>query len=224
MEADWSVELALEDPVVVVPWRSDPQDHEGSQLRFVDLRQNPSGIDTIAEAQEEPALRNALLALNGSNSIWSTAKCGLWESHPQSSQRSEQGFDPAGIDPDEMDATPEEALFSAGCYLDLIPADTDISALNAPLGARFAVMEARIRSLAQRLRPLQLRCVRADFILRHAEIFGHSSFAVTWFVTACSAELAAARQRRAEALRLMLPTVFDAVSPEERYNDRSTGE
>ncbi|MDP9039177.1 MAG: hypothetical protein M3O02_07880 [Acidobacteriota bacterium] len=73
MLAEWGAECAGEDPVVVVPWR----DEQGT-ARFIDLRTNPYDLYLIAEAEEHPALLQALRALNAGRSPVFTAKCDVW--------------------------------------------------------------------------------------------------------------------------------------------------
>src|SRR5665213_3428507 len=73
MLAEWSVECAAEDPVLVVPWR----DPDGASA-FVDLRANPYDFDAILEAERHPQLMQALRALNATRSPVFTAKCDAW--------------------------------------------------------------------------------------------------------------------------------------------------
>jgi hypothetical protein len=73
MLADWSVECAPDDPLLVVPW-SDPS----SDLCFIDLRENPYDLDHLPEAEQYPPLMQALRALNANRSPVFTAKCDAW--------------------------------------------------------------------------------------------------------------------------------------------------
>lgn len=73
MNADWSVELGHDDPALEFPWSSE----DGAQ-RFVDLSQNISSIEEIAEAQKYPELAEFLREVNVTSSPWITAKCDLW--------------------------------------------------------------------------------------------------------------------------------------------------
>src|SRR5271156_5772393 len=72
MLATWSVECGADDPVLVVPWS------DAGGLHFVDLRENPYDLDQIAEAEQHPALMQALRALNATRSPVFTAKCDAW--------------------------------------------------------------------------------------------------------------------------------------------------
>ena len=77
MEADWTVALAADDPVITVPWAA-PEGVRG--CKFVDLRLGGHLIEEIEEARARPALRSALLLLNGAESPLWTAKCDAWAS------------------------------------------------------------------------------------------------------------------------------------------------
>ena len=82
---------------------------------------SPDLIDEIEEARGRPALRSALLVLNGVDSQLWTAKCDAWTSS------AEQGDDP--FDPYEMDAEPGETAFGTGSYIDLLPRDFEVFAV-----------------------------------------------------------------------------------------------
>lgn len=73
MFAEWSAECSADDPVLVVPWK----DPDGS-AHFIDLRADPYEIYAISEAEDHPALQQALRALNASRSPVFTAKCDTW--------------------------------------------------------------------------------------------------------------------------------------------------
>lgn len=95
MLAEWSVECAPEDPVLVVPWSQDDsatpieapskiQPHDTHTPRvngtahFIDLRDNPYDLDHLPEAEQYPPLMHALRALNAARSPVFTAKCDAW--------------------------------------------------------------------------------------------------------------------------------------------------
>lgn len=73
MLSEWSAECGADDPVLVVPWSS-----PDGLLHWVDLRDNNDALDSIAEADEYPALLASLRALNGTRSPVYTAKCDAW--------------------------------------------------------------------------------------------------------------------------------------------------
>lgn len=77
MLSEWSAECGADDPVLAIPWSS-----PDGALRWVDLRDNDDALDSIAEADEYPALLAALRALNAARSPVLTAKCDAWTMPP----------------------------------------------------------------------------------------------------------------------------------------------
>ncbi|MGA3105742.1 MAG: hypothetical protein ABSD53_14775 [Terriglobales bacterium] len=73
MDADFSVELTREDPVLDLPW-SDPE----GKFAYVDLKRHPEGLASIVEAEDFPDLRDFLRVMNSSRSLFETAKCDAW--------------------------------------------------------------------------------------------------------------------------------------------------
>lgn len=73
VDADWSVELGADDPVLEFPWSS-PDESPG----YVDLLSHPHELAKIPEATLYPELAEFLLALNAPSSPWLTAKCDVW--------------------------------------------------------------------------------------------------------------------------------------------------
>ena len=184
-----------------------PEEPDPMRLQFLDLRHDPAAIEQIAEAHADPALRSALLTLNGPRSRLWTVKCGLWESGSQAADAVPVDVHAnvaAEIDPWEMDAEPEDTIFAAGCYIDIVPLDSEAA-------ASFAIMENWLRNLTEQLRRVAMRCARADFVLRRSEIHGVQGFAVTWFIEACGATSELAALRRSEALARALPIVMDVA-------------
>jgi hypothetical protein len=187
MEADWSVEMTADDPVIVVPWAA-ASDHR--KCIFVDLRLGARLIDEIEEARPVPALRAALLLLNSAASPLWTVKCDTWESDTP-------------MDPYEMDAAPEDTTLSAGSYIDLLAQD---SALQTSLDRQ----ERWVRAVTEALRAVPARAARVDLVLRPAQVNGVAGYGVSWFVTGCGATTPCARQAWSEALGLALPVIMDA--------------
>ncbi len=73
MDADFSVELGADDPVLDFPWEA-PE----SPLRYYDLKRQPELIVSVHEAQEYPELQAFLTAVNSAASTLETAKCDVW--------------------------------------------------------------------------------------------------------------------------------------------------
>jgi hypothetical protein len=192
MEADWTIALAADDPVITVPWAASGNDLR--QCRFVDLRQDAHLIDEIEEARANPPLRSALLLLNAPTSPMWTAKCDAWTSSV------EEGAAP--FDAYEMGAEPGDTAFGAGSYIDLLA--RDLSFL-----ASFEHQEQWIRAVTGVLRSTPAAAARVELVLRRAEAERISGFAVTWFVEGCGSTPQAAAQRWSTALDLSLAAVMD---------------
>ncbi len=196
MEADWSVSLAAEDPVVVVPWSALPE--EANQCTFVDLRREPHRIDEMEEARSNPALRAALLTLHAPGSPWWTAKCDAWNASV--TQDATQGGE--AFDPYEMDAEPTETAFGTGSYIDLLQRDT-------LLFTSFESHERWMRGAVQKLRSISARAARIDLILRYAEVGSVPGFAVSWFVEGCGSTAERAVLRWQDALDQALAVILE---------------
>ena len=192
MEVDWSVALATADPVITVPWSAYGDDEP--KCRFVDLRLGPDLIDEIEEARGRPALRSALLLLNGVDSQLWTAKCDSWTSSP------EQGDDP--FDPYEMDAEPGETAFGTGSYIDLLPRDFQASGC-------FDTQERWLRTVTERLRIMPVNSARVELVMRHAQVNGVPGFGVSWFVEGCGASAHRADQSWTQAFDAALAVIMD---------------
>lgn len=97
MQADFSIELGHDDPVLEFPWPPE------AGLRYYDLKHSPELITRMEEAQRFPELAEFLLTINSPASIFETAKCDAWSS---------------------TEMSPEEDVFAAamkfGSYVDLL--------------------------------------------------------------------------------------------------------
>jgi hypothetical protein len=192
MEADWSVCLAADDPVITVPWAA-AEDEGGG--RFVDLRLDEESIDQIAEARANLPLRHALLVLNRAESSLWTAKCDVWTSSDESH------------DALEMDAEPGETAFGAGSYIDLLARDRETR-------QGFADQEQWLRRITSQLRTLPASAARVELVLRHAEVYGRPGFGVSWFVEGCGSTAELAEEAWARALRSALTVIMDSCGAE----------
>ncbi len=192
MEADWSVALAASDPVITVPWAATGDDE--LKCRFVDLRMGPHLVEEIEEAQGSPALRSALLLLNGAGSHLWTAKCDAWSSSP------DQGDDP--FDAYEMDAEPGETVFGAGSYIDLLASDFETR-------QRFDVQELWLRAVTERLRAIPANAARVELVMRRAQVDAVPGYGVTWFVEGCGSTAQRAGQAWGGAFDLALAAIMD---------------
>ena len=192
MEADWSVALAADDPVIAVPWESSADDTR--KCHFIDLRLCGHLIDEIEEARARPELRSALLLLNSTESQFWTAKCDAWSSSPAEGGETFDGY--------EMDAELGETSFGAGCYVDLLPRDF-------ALLSSFEGQEQWIRGATKALRVIPANAARVELVLRHAQVEAARGFGVTWYVEGCGATAPRAAEAWAKALNLALPVIMD---------------
>ncbi|MBZ5665197.1 MAG: hypothetical protein LAO30_11390 [Acidobacteriia bacterium] len=103
MDADFSIELGAEDPVLDFPWTN-----PAGKLSYVDLKRHPEQIASIEEAQKFSELRECLRTLNSPTSKVETAKCDTWAT---------------------TELTPEEEIYDAShksaSYVDLVFSDMD---------------------------------------------------------------------------------------------------
>jgi hypothetical protein len=73
MDADFSIELGREDPVLDFPW-TDPE----GRFEYFDLRRQPEMLTCVEEAKRFPELANFLKTVNLPVSVVESAKCDAW--------------------------------------------------------------------------------------------------------------------------------------------------
>jgi hypothetical protein len=172
MEADWSVEIGAGLPVIDADWPG-----------FVDLRRDIRGIDSIPEAAAEPALRNALVGLNGDASPVFTSKCDVW------ALRADE------IDPDEFGCAPQDACAAGwASWIDIIARDPQRF-------ASFEAHEAWVRRTADLLRADDAPCGRSDLVVRVAVAGEREGFGITLYAAGCGVDTQAARAAWERVLR-----------------------
>jgi hypothetical protein len=186
MEADWEIETGPQAPVIEPLW-------EG----FIDLRQAPHRVYELEEARRFTPLAQALIQLNSralhtvspldsSSAVW-TAKSDLWPLEAS-----------VLSDPYELNATAEECATGIACYLDLLPRAGLVwpELSQAESWARQAV--ARLQ--AAQLQSKELRCCRADLVIRAALAGAVEGFGVTAYLSACGRDPDSAAQALDAAL------------------------
>ena len=154
---------------------------------FVDLRLTPVRAAQVPEAAQLPALADALVRLNAlSSPVW-TSKCAVWPV--------------TEFDPDELDAPSEAATNAVACYVDLLPVSDQ--QWNSPESAAIYC-----KSLCGRLRPITLRCCRADLVIRRAHITPVlEGLGITAYLTACGPTSAEANAILAHGLAALTVTI-----------------
>jgi len=81
MEADFSIEMGQDDPVLDFPW-TDPM----GKLAYLDLKRQPEWIARVEEATKFPELAEFLKSVNSARSIVESAKCDVWETEELSAE------------------------------------------------------------------------------------------------------------------------------------------
>ena len=171
VEADWGVEIGPDLASIDASWDG-----------WVDLRSHPQLIGQIVETERRPALRAALLELNGEGSPVFTSKCDVWT------------LAAGEIDPLEFDAAPEECGAGVACYVDGLACD-------AAVFRSFAQHEAWARQAALELRGVAGENARVDLVVRAAGFRGGEGFGITLYVAGCGRDTPAAETAWGAALR-----------------------
>jgi hypothetical protein len=182
LEADWAAEVGAGLPGIEAEWSG-----------FVDLRAGPERIGEIAESLEEPALREALLMLNGAGSPVYTVKCDVWEL-----ERSE-------IDPWEFDCGSEGGAGWASWV--------DVVARSSEVFGSFDAHEGWVRRATDRLRKVTTRCGRVDLVIRRARVRDREGFGITVYAAGCGLDTQAARGTWEGILRAGALATMETVPP-----------
>ncbi|MGI4829326.1 MAG: hypothetical protein ACRYFU_14205 [Janthinobacterium lividum] len=189
MLAEWTAECGTDDPVIVVPW-SDPD----SGAHFVNLRIEPFDLAEISEAENYPALRRALRALNGARSAFLTSKCDAWVLYP------ELGGEKLEALRMELDLTDDEVAFGFASYIDVLWRERSVFASPH-------IATERLDRLIRRSAKLPHGEVSFEAVLRPAiiELNGTSEgFGATLYVTAVAADPETAMRRWEAALEAVV--------------------
>ena len=182
MEADWEFEIGHDAPVIDAHWAG-----------FVDLSAYPECADNLPEAAHLLTLADTLVRLNSQSSpVW-TSKCDFWSVNPKEYR----------LDADELDATPGMLAVACACYIDLLVRQTE-QWKNPDRTAHDC------ETLCARLRSVQLRCCRADFVIRKAVLAEEETFGITAYFTACGSAIEASKTVLAQALHVVTDCVLSA--------------
>lgn len=160
-----------------------------STADFVDLRENPYDLDQVPEAEQYPALMQALRALNAPRSALFTAKCDAW---PLDSAELEELRERLDVRPDAMEA----ARSGFASYIDLIWRDRTIF-------ASFHQSEQLLHRLERLAAAIDQPTAMLDCVLRPAmvDLTGpQEGFAISLYVKALAHDADEAKQVWAAAL------------------------
>lgn len=178
MDADFSVELGGEDPVLDFPWTD-----ASGRVAYCDLKRHPELLAQVEEAKGLPELAEFLRCVNSARSAVESAKCDVWAT---------------------QELTSEEEVFGAShkfaSYVDLVFSHTD-QRQSFPEHEAFAKRLAALLRRAPEISSSAEVCVRRCF-------FGNSSatregFYFTVYVNGYGNEEEAARQNWAIGMRLV---------------------
>lgn len=210
MLADWSVECAADDPVLVVPWSASEalsdSSHGGASQQatatggsqFIDLREDPYALDQIPEAEQNPPLLQALRALNAARSPVFTAKCDAWplDADELAALQDRLDIQVGDLLAQELDGESTGSACGFASYIDLLWRDRTIF-------ASFHQSEQLLHRLARHVEPIEQPYALLDCVLRPALIdltSPHEGFAISLYVKALGADLNAAKTVWADAL------------------------
>jgi hypothetical protein len=183
MQADYSLELAAEDPALELPWES----YDGLS-GYVNLKLHADLLLSIPEAARYPELSVFLSRMNAPGFPLETAKCDAWF---------------------ESELAPEEDVFGAACkfvsYVDLLFSD-DSRRFSLPAHERLAEDVSKLLKRAPEM------AAATEFIVRHChyhdladgvESDSRMGFCITAYVTGYGDSEEEARLRWAIALKLV---------------------
>jgi len=201
MLAEWSVECAPDDPVLVIPWSSEtsetPSAPHTPPSEFIDLRENPYDLDHLPEAEQFPPLMHALRALNAARSPVFTAKCDAW---PLDEEELEQLRINLDLDlpyaPAREPDTQPAPLSGFASYIDLLLRERS-------LFASFHQNEQLLHRLARRAAPLDHPHAMLDCVVRPAlvDLTGpQEGFAISLYIKALGPDPRTASEHWAAAL------------------------
>ncbi|MFZ0745017.1 MAG: hypothetical protein WAM85_11465 [Terracidiphilus sp.] len=154
---------------------------------FVDIEHTPQSAWLLPEAAKLPALAGTLAKLNAAVSpVW-TSKSDVWPV--------------TEFDPDELDAPADAARCATACYIDILPRSDQ-------MWPTLALTAQWCKSICTCIRPVPLRCCRADFVVRQAVLVPErTDLGITAYLTACGQTPANA----AEVLTAALAVLSDSI-------------
>ncbi len=183
MDADFSIELGRDDPVLDFPWK-DP----AGKLAYVDLKRHPELMVEIEEAEKFPELGEFLRVMNSERSMVETAKCDAWAT---------------------TELSPEEEVYDAShkfvSYVDVVFSNTDLH--QPSVRESLPAHEQFVRKLVELLQrvpetPSAVEvCVRRCYFVEDSGV--REGFYCTLYVSGYGNDCASARRNWAVALKLM---------------------
>lgn len=185
MDADFSIELGRDDPVLDFPWTD-----QAGKLAYVDLKRHPELTASIEEAEKFPELGEFLRTLNSARSIVETAKCDAWATTELSAEEEIYG-----------------ASYKCASYVDVVfsAIDTRLSSAHQSLFIHelFARKLVELLRRAPETRSAAEVCVRRCYFGIDGDGGIREGFYCTLYVSGYGHDGASARQHWGVGLKLM---------------------
>jgi hypothetical protein len=178
MDADFSIELGREDPVLDFPWK-DP----AGKLVYIDLKRYPELMASIEETENFPELGEFLRVMNSPRSMVETAKCDAWATTE------------LGAEEDVYDASHKFAS-----YVDVVFSGIDVR-LSFSLHEQFAGKLVELLRRAPDTPSLVDVCVRRCYFGEDSGV--REGFYCTLYASGYGSDEASARQNWGVGLKLM---------------------
>ena len=180
MDADFSIELGHDNPVLDFPW-IDP----AGELVYVDLKRHPELLPSIPEAQSSIELAEFLRLLNSPRSLVETAKCDAWST---------------------MELTAEEEIHNRShkfaSYVDVVFSGDD-SRQSLPAHEQFARKLVALLQRAPETPSSAEVCVRRCYFATNEEGETQEGCFCTLYVSGYGTDEASARLNWGVALKLL---------------------
>jgi hypothetical protein len=188
MDADFSIELGREDPVLDFPWK-DP----AGKLAYVDVKRHPELMARVEESEQFPELGEFLRALNSARSMVETAKCDAWETSELSAE--EEVYD---------------ASHKFASYVDLVFSEID-ARLSLSRHQQFVKKLVELLRRAPEIPAVAELCVRRCFFSEGSAV--QDGFYLTLYVSGYGNDEARARQNWGVGLKLVGNAVIQLSRP-----------
>ena len=183
MDADFSIELGREDPVLDFPWAD-----SAGRLAYFDLKRQPEMLAQVEEGKQFPELAEFLRAVNSAISMVESAKCDAW------------GTEELG---------PEEEIWGAAhkfaSYVDLLFSRSD-QRESFPSHERFAKRLVELLRQTPETPSAAEVCVRRSYYTEKGET--RDGFYFTIYVSGYGDDQARARQNWEIGLKLVAHAVL----------------
>jgi hypothetical protein len=188
MDADFSIELGSDDPVLDFPWKD-----EAGNLLYVDIKRHPELVDQIEEAQRFHEIKSFLCLVNSSRTSVETAKCDAWST---------------------KELSREEEIYDAPCkfesYVDMVFSDLS-ETLSSPMRSKrrfafsdheqFAIKLVELLHRAPDIPSAAEACVRRCFFESGNKV--QEGFYFTLYVRGYGRDEAEARENWVVGLKLL---------------------